>query len=84
MAGYVATVADLFHSEQLLARAFFHTLDHPVVGTAQYPGALINMQGVSWQHTPAPTLGAHNVEIYSDCLGYSSEDLAYLRAQCVI
>ena len=38
VAGYVATVENLLHSEQLLARAFFHTMDHPVVGPARYPG----------------------------------------------
>jgi CoA:oxalate CoA-transferase len=84
VAGYVATVEDLFRSEQLLARAFFHTLEHAVVGQARYPGGLVNMQGVEWQQTAAPLLGEHNVEIYCNRLGYTSEDLAHLRGQGII
>lgn len=84
VAGYVATVEDLFQSKQLLAREFFRVLDHPAVGPAQYPGSLINIQGATWQQTPAPLLGQHNVEIYGHRLGYSREDLAHLRGQGII
>jgi crotonobetainyl-CoA:carnitine CoA-transferase CaiB-like acyl-CoA transferase len=80
----VATVADLFTSEQLLARQFFQTLDHPGVGPAQYPGAAFTIQGTTWQHTRAPLLGEHNMEIYCDRLGYTSADLAQLRGLGVI
>ena len=84
VAGYVATVEDLLQSKQLLAREFFHVLDHPVVGTARYPGGLVNIQGAAWQQTPAPLLGEHNVEIYCNRLGYTSEDLTHLRGQGII
>jgi crotonobetainyl-CoA:carnitine CoA-transferase CaiB-like acyl-CoA transferase len=84
VAGYVATVADLFTSEQLLARQFFQTLDHPGVGPTQYPGAAFTIQGTTWQHARAPLLGEHNVEIYCDRLGYTSADLARLRGLGVI
>ena len=84
VAGYVATVADLFTSEQLLARQFFQTLDHPCVGPARYPGAAFAIQGTAWQHARAPLLGEHNVEIYGDRLGYPSADLARLRGLGVI
>jgi crotonobetainyl-CoA:carnitine CoA-transferase CaiB-like acyl-CoA transferase len=84
VAGYVATVADLYTSGQLAARDFFQTLAHPCAGTAQYPGAAFTMHGASWQHARAPLLGEHNGEIYGERLGYSSEDLAQLRGIGVI
>ena len=84
VAGYVATVADLFTSGQLAARDFFQTLAHPRAGTAQYPGAAFTMHGAAWQHAPAPLLGEHNEEIYGGRLGYTHEDLAQLRGVGVI
>jgi formyl-CoA transferase len=84
VAGYVATVADLCASEQLLARQFFHRLDHPYAGEALYPGAPFTMSGETWQHARAPGLGEHNVEVYCGCLGYTAEELAHLRGVGVI
>jgi crotonobetainyl-CoA:carnitine CoA-transferase CaiB-like acyl-CoA transferase len=84
VAGYVATVADLCASEQLLARQFFHRFDHPDAGKALYPGALFTMSGETWHHARAPGLGEHNVEVYCDRLGYTREELAYLRGAGVI
>jgi crotonobetainyl-CoA:carnitine CoA-transferase CaiB-like acyl-CoA transferase len=84
VAGYVATVADLCASEQLLARQFFHRLDHPDAGAALYPGAPFTMSGETWHHDRAPGLGEHNVEVYCDRLGYTTEELAHLRGAGVI
>jgi crotonobetainyl-CoA:carnitine CoA-transferase CaiB-like acyl-CoA transferase len=84
VAGYVATMADLPRSSQLLAREFFHVLDHPDTGPATYPGALFTIQGMAWQHARAPRLGEHNVAIYCDRLGYTPAELAHLRSLGVI
>jgi crotonobetainyl-CoA:carnitine CoA-transferase CaiB-like acyl-CoA transferase len=84
VAGYVATVADLFTSAQFAARDFFQTLTHPHAGTAQYPGAAFTMHGTAWQHAPAPRLGEHNEEIYGGRLGYTHEELVQLRGVGVI
>ena len=84
VAGYVATVADLRTSQQLLAREFFQLLDHPSAGPATYPGAPFTIRGSTWCHTRAPLLGEHNVEVYCDRLEYSRDDLAHLRAAGVI
>jgi CoA:oxalate CoA-transferase len=84
VAGYVATVADLYTSQQLLAREFFQCIDHPDAGTATYPGAPFTIQGTTWHSTRAPRLGEHNVEVYCDRLGYTREDLAHLRGVGVI
>jgi CoA:oxalate CoA-transferase len=84
VAGYVATVADLYTSQQLLAREFFQCINHPDAGTATYPGAPFTIQGTTWHSTRAPRLGEHNVEVYCDRLGYTREDLAHLRSVGVI
>jgi CoA:oxalate CoA-transferase len=84
VAGYVATIADLSTSRQLLAREFFQPLDHPDAGTATYPGAPFTMHGMSWQHARAPLLGEHNVEVYCDRLGYTREELTQLRGLGII
>jgi crotonobetainyl-CoA:carnitine CoA-transferase CaiB-like acyl-CoA transferase len=79
VAGYVATVDDLFTSRQLVARQFFQTIDHPAAGNALYPGAPFTIQGEPWRHARAPLLGEHNGEIYGGRLGLSMADLACLR-----
>jgi CoA:oxalate CoA-transferase len=79
VAGYVATVDDLFTSRQLVARQFFQTIDHPAAGNALYPGAPFTVQGEPWRHARAPLLGEHNGEIYGGRLGLSMAELACLR-----
>jgi CoA:oxalate CoA-transferase len=84
VAGYVATVDDLFTSRQLVARQFFQAIDHPSAGKALYPGAPFRIQGDRWRHVRAPLLGEHSVEIYGGRLGLSSADLAGLRGAGII
>jgi CoA:oxalate CoA-transferase len=84
VAGYVATVADLLTSRQLVARQFFQAIDHPDAGMALYPGAPFRIEGDSWRHGRAPLLGEHNLEIYGGRLGLSAADLARLRGQGII
>ena len=84
VAGYVATVDDLFTSRQLAARQFFQAIDHPSAGEALYPGAPFRIQGATWRHARAPLLGEHTVEIYGGRLGLSSADLTRLRGAGVI
>jgi CoA:oxalate CoA-transferase len=84
VAGYVATVEDLFTSRQLTARQFFQVIDHPCTGKVMYPGAPFRIQGEAWRHVRAPLLGEHTMEIYSGRLGLSWEDLARLRGARII
>jgi crotonobetainyl-CoA:carnitine CoA-transferase CaiB-like acyl-CoA transferase len=79
VAGYVATVADLFSSGQLQARTFFQSLHHPDTGDVLYPGALFTLQGEAWQHARAPRLGEHNLEVYIERLGYTRKELMHLH-----
>jgi crotonobetainyl-CoA:carnitine CoA-transferase CaiB-like acyl-CoA transferase len=84
VAGYVATVEDLFTSRQFVARQFFQAIDHPSAGKALYPGAPFRIEGDAWRHTRAPLLGEHSVGIYSGRLGLSGADLARFRGAGVI
>lgn len=84
ISGYVATVEDLFKSEQFLFREFFQPIDHPFAGEAMYPGAPINIEGETWQQSRAPLLGEHNDEVFHDQLGFSAEEMTKLSSKGVI
>ena len=84
VAGYVASVDDLFTSRQLTARQFFQAIDHPTAGKARYPGAAFRIDVDTWRHSRAPLLGEHNVEVYGGRLGLSLAELGQLRAAGII
>lgn len=83
--GYVASMADVVESPQYQVRSFVGELDHPVAGSAMYPGVPFTMGGYpSVPRRPAPQLGQHNAEIYGDMLGYDRSELIRLREAGVI
>ena len=84
IAGYVATVEDLLGSEQMAFREFFQPVEDSSIGEAVQPGFPFRIEGEEWRHSRAPRLGEHTEEIFSGRLGYTTEDLAALRAQRVI
>lgn len=61
--GFVATPSDFFKSEQLAYRNFFEEIDHPVVGTAQYPTMAARFTDGLWALGRAPLLGEHDAEV---------------------
>jgi len=78
--GMAQDARDLFHCPHLRERGFYVEVEHPVAGTAYYPGLgprLSNMNYVVSR--PAPILGQHNLEVFCGELKYSKEDLAVLR-----
>jgi crotonobetainyl-CoA:carnitine CoA-transferase CaiB-like acyl-CoA transferase len=84
IAGYVATTEDLYRSQQLQERGFFQTIDHPIAGTALYPGPPFRIGAEPWVSGVAPLLGEHNRALYVDGLGYAGEELDQLRSKGVI
>ena len=84
--GVVQTPEEVVHCPHLAARDCFVTLDHPEVGVLKYPGPGFLADG----HNPAaggsaaPRLGEHNLQVYGDELGLSTEELAMLCAAGVI
>lgn len=59
IAGYVATTEDLYNSEQLNGRGFFEEVEHPVAGTARYPGLPFRIGDSRRVSERAPLLGEH-------------------------
>lgn len=83
--GNVSTIDELVHLEQLVARNFFATVDHPIAGERVYPGNPIRSTGITRQDPPrAPLLGEHLADILCDEMGYSREDLQALERLGVI
>jgi len=81
----VYSIADIFQDPHYAARSSIVETEHPVVGR-------VKMQGVGPRLSltpggidrPAPALGEHNEEIYSQLLGLSAEELTQLRSEGVI
>jgi crotonobetainyl-CoA:carnitine CoA-transferase CaiB-like acyl-CoA transferase len=70
---------------QLRARGFFEPLEHPLVGTHDFPTFPMRLSAgprTFWSG-PAPTLGQHNDEVLR-ALGLTDAELADLRARHVI
>ena len=91
--GMAQDAGDMVACPHLEARAFYHEVEHPVAGTATYPGmaaALFHSTGSGQAPrpqqapVPAPLLGQHNAEIYVDELGMDAAELAALRYAGVI
>ncbi len=75
----VSTMGYLLNSEHLNARGFFVRLDHPEAGSLPYPGAPHICSETPWElRRPAPCLGQHNTEVYTE-LGMTDQDLAALQ-----
>ena len=84
-ASMVKDMGDVMADRHLRSRDFFVTADHPEVGVVEYASAPHKLSETPWSiRRPAPLLGEHNQEIYSDRLNYSKEQLAELSAAGVI
>ncbi len=83
--GVAYSVADIFADPHVQARGDIETVDDPTIGP-------VRMQGVypRFSRTPgkvqggAPTLGAHNDEVYRGLLGLTADELDALRRDRVI
>jgi crotonobetainyl-CoA:carnitine CoA-transferase CaiB-like acyl-CoA transferase len=76
----------LLDDEHLLARGFWETVEHPVVGTYRCTGMPFTFGGGSrgWVRTPPPVYGQHTTEVLTGVLGLTDDDLAELRTAGVI
>jgi len=83
--GIVQTPADLARCPQLEAREFYQEVEHPVMGKIKVPFKLWNMTETPARYRrPAPLLGQHNAEVYSQVLGYTEDEVTRLREAGVI
>jgi benzylsuccinate CoA-transferase BbsE subunit len=81
----VSTSADVAASRQLAYRSFFTTTHHaPSQRDVVMPGAPYQLSATpSRVYRPAPTLGQHNLEIYS-AIGVSGRELAALQQAGIV
>ena len=72
----------LLDDKHLLARGFWETVEHPVVGSYRCTGMPCTFAGRPrrWVRTPPPVYGQHTAEVLTGLLGLSADDLADLRA----
>jgi crotonobetainyl-CoA:carnitine CoA-transferase CaiB-like acyl-CoA transferase len=83
--GIVQTPEDLAKCPQLDARDFFQEVDHPLIGRLKVPFRLMSMSESAPEYRmPAPLLGQHNDEVYTELLGYTPEELAELRESDIV
>jgi CoA:oxalate CoA-transferase len=78
----VARINDLDEiqsNEQARARDMFLNVSDQILGVYTEPGFPIKFSGTGDLSTPAPTLGQHNVEVYSGILKLSDEEIDKLR-----
>jgi crotonobetainyl-CoA:carnitine CoA-transferase CaiB-like acyl-CoA transferase len=70
---------------QHVARGFYETFEHPVVGVQPIPTVPFRYASQkSWLRCAAPTLGQHNREILRDVVGLSDAEIDALEAEGVI
>lgn len=63
----VSSMGDLLNSPHLRARGFFAVIEQPDVGEVRVPGAPYGFGRTPWRLArPAPRLGQHNREVYSE------------------
>lgn len=84
--GLVQSPTQVVESPHLAERGYFVELDHAEAGTLKYPGPgfMIDGENPMQAARAAPRLGEHNVEVYGQQLGASTEELGRLRAARVI
>jgi crotonobetainyl-CoA:carnitine CoA-transferase CaiB-like acyl-CoA transferase len=84
----VAPVLDLDQvkaNEHAAAREMFVNVDHPTLGEVTLPGFPIKFSETKGDITmPAPLLGQHNEEVYTEILGLSKENIDELRKEGVV
>ena len=73
-----STIEDVVHDPHLEAREYFTEIEHPELGSLKYPGAPYKFHATYvGAKRPAPLVGQHNQEVYSE-LGISEKELAEL------
>ena len=83
--GTVQTITEVAEDPQVKAREMVVDVDHPGSGSVPLPGIVIKMSKTQGKiDTPAPQVGQHNEEIFSQLLELSSEEINELKEKNVI
>lgn len=82
----VTTIQEVVESNQLKARDYFQSMEHPELGRSfRYPGPFVKFGElpIAYRRRP-PTVGEHNREIYCDEMSLSESELIRLEKQGII
>jgi crotonobetainyl-CoA:carnitine CoA-transferase CaiB-like acyl-CoA transferase len=81
----VRDIGEIFHDEHFEQRGFFVEAPGPSGEAIRFPGAPFRFSETPWEvKGPAPRLGQHNTEIFSDRLGYPDSMLKRLKSDGVL
>ena len=82
----VNKVSDLLDNEHLKAREFWVDVEHPELDARlTYPGAPFIASETPWRvYRRPPKIGEHNLEVYQQEMGLSSQELTRLEEEGVI
>ena len=82
--GAVMDTKELSDDPTMLAREIFVDVDHPVRGKVRIPGWPVKMSESYVPVKASPVLGANNVDVYSEWLGFSKSDLDALKKEGIV
>lgn len=77
-AGVVMTGEDLYHDPHLRARGFLCPVEHPAIGTVDYPGLVVRLSGTPGTVGAVPAAGQHNQYLLREVLRYDDEQIEKL------
>jgi crotonobetainyl-CoA:carnitine CoA-transferase CaiB-like acyl-CoA transferase len=76
----IPSVAEVMDWEQTKARNYFETIDDPVLGQIRVPGTPLRLNSHRPEKSrPAPRLGEHNQEIFTQELGLNRAEIDALK-----
>ena len=85
LSGPVYDSALLTADPNFRARAYWPTIERTPGEMVNFPGKSFQMYGGLWSmRRPAPTLGQHNLDVYSGMMGLSREELVKLKQAGVV
>ncbi len=83
--GPVLTFSDLINNPHLMGREMIVDFKQPGVGKIKIPGSPFKFSETPVEFKlPAPSLGEHNAEVYSQLLGLSQEEMGRLEEEKII
>jgi CoA:oxalate CoA-transferase len=81
----VLTFSQVANDPQLASRNMNVDVEQTISGKVRVPGSVFKMSETPGDPTqPAPFLGQHNTEVYSELLGYDQETIGKLQIEGVI
>jgi crotonobetainyl-CoA:carnitine CoA-transferase CaiB-like acyl-CoA transferase len=84
-AGWVRSPSEVFADPHLEARAFYETIEHPVLGSGQFAGFTARLSDTPGRvQRPAPMLGEHNDYVFGELLGLSTAEVERLTEEGIL